>query len=442
MRKFIFHFFLIIFQISSIFNYIVLPFEVKTKLKKDIDDPDEYYLYTKLNIGEPNQIVDCELNFEISDYYMTNYPSTILPKYNISLSKTFEKTNKNIIFSSKFTGGYCAQETIYFFDDINCENKKKFEHFNILIPSITNQLYGLEIGLQSRHSNNRYYMCFINELKTNNIINNYIWSLKFKNMNEGLLIIGAAPHEYDNNYKESELKYINSFSENSKPNWCLNFKYDSVNNNYTLTQNIKVLISPKIYGVVANCYYLQAIEENFFKPYYDRKICERIIISFEKRNYFKIICSKDEFKEKDIESYFPLHLHNIAFNYTFVLEGKELFIEKDDKYELEIISEIGSSSTEWKLGRIFLKKYQIIFDDDYSLIGFYRPNLIEEREIKSMSTVLKVAILFAVGCAFIFLSFLIYKKINVIAKRKKMANELEDEFMYVSQIKTEKAINI
>jgi hypothetical protein len=207
--------------------------------------------------------------------------------------------------------------------------------------------------------------------------------------------------------------------------------------------NIKVLISPKIYGVVANFYYLQAIEENFFKKYYEKNICERIIISFEKRNYFKVICSKDSFTKNDIDSFISLNLYNIAFNYTFILEGKELFSEKDDIYELEILSEIGSSNTEWKLGRTFLKKYQIIFDDDNGLIGFYRSNIVNFGEkAQKVSMALKIAILFVIGSIFIFLSFLIYKRINVLVKRKKLANELEDEFMYISKNNNDKNLNV
>ena len=442
MRKFIFCFFLIIFQFSYILNIIVLPIEVKTKQKKNLDDPDEYYLHSELNVGEPEQLIDCEINFEIGDYYFTNYPQNTIPKYNFSLSKTFERTN-NGVTSSKFSDGYKCMDTFYFYEDIECKKKLKFEKMKIIIPNYMDKLYGCEIGFQSRHSNFGYSMSFVHELKTNNLVKNYVWTLKLNNLNEGLLIIGAAPHEYDKNYEESELKFINSFSENSKPNWCLYFKYDPIANNYTLNQNIKVLISPKIYGVIANYHYLQAIEENFFKKYYDKKICERTIISFERRNYFKVICSKEGFTKNDVESFFPLNLYNIAFNYTFILEGKELFREKEDKYELEIISEIGSANTEWKLGRIFLKKYQIIFDDDNGLIGFYCQNIISTNgKNATLNLILKICILFVIVCVFLFFSFLIYKKINVMVKRKKMANELEDDFMYVSKINKEKSINI
>lgn len=91
--------------------------------------------------------------------------------------------------------------------------------------------------------------------------------------------------------------------------------------------------------------------------------------------------SKEDFTSRDIDQFPSLNLHNIVFNYSFVLNGKELFTEEDDKIEFQILIEIASSKTEWKLGRIFLLKYQIVFDDDNSLIGFYKPNIKENNNI-------------------------------------------------------------
>ena len=99
-----------------------------------------------------------------------------------------------------------------------------------------------------------------------------------------------------------------------------------------------------------------------------------------------------------------------------------------------ILIEIGSTRIEWKLGRIFLLKYQITFDDDNSLIGFYKHIEIIENNTNSnniFSTVVKYVILGVVIIIFIFLAFIIYKKLNVYFKRKKLANELEDDFMYI-----------
>ena len=432
MKNYIFGFILIILNIFPIINIIVLPFEIKTKPKQNLDDVKEYYIYSTIDMGEPSQKINCEINFDISDYFMTYTPKNVEPTFNSSLSKTFVQTSKNRISSSSFRGGFWASDNFYFYTDLNCKNKEKFESVNVVYPPEENRLTACEIGLQSSHSFGKYQN-IIHILKSKQITNNYIWTMKFNNLNNGIIVIGAAPHEYDRvRYNESELKYVNTFSDSDKLYWCLYFKYDPVNN-FTLSKNIKVRITPKILGIVATYYYLTVVEELYFKKYYEKKVCEKKIFSFGNSNYFKITCSKDDFTSHDIEQFPSLNLHNIAFNYSFVLNGKELFTEEDDKIEFQILIEIGSAKTEWKLGRIFLLKYQIVFDDDNSLIGFYKPNIKENNNNGDTigMIILKVFILFFVVSVFLFLVFLFYKKISFLTKRKKMANELEDDFMYV-----------
>ena len=441
MKNFIFLIF-ILSNINQIINIIVLPFEIRTKPKKNIEDENEYYIYSNIDMGEPSQNVNCEINFDISDYFMTYYPINVQPTFNSSLSKTFAKTSVNRISSSSFSGGSWASDNFYFYTDLECKNKQKFESVNVVFPTEQNKLSACEIGLQSRHSFGKF-QSIIHILKSKQIINNYIFTLKFNNLNKGSIIIGAAPHEYDKiNYNENELKFVNTFSEDDKLYWCLYFKYDPINN-FTLSKNIKVRISPKILGVVATYYYLTVIEEIYFKKYYENKLCEKKIVSFENINYFKIICYKDDFSSDDIEKFPPLYLYNIAFNYSFVLDGKELFTEDEDKFEFQILIEIGSTKTEWKLGRIFLLKYQIIFDDDNSLIGFYSPipKKVINTEKNTGKIILKVFILCSATIVFIFVAFLLYKKINILTRRKKMANELEDDFMYVAGRNSKKEIN-
>ena len=436
MKTFLNTLILIIFKIIPIVNIIVFPFQIRKTQKKGLYDANEYYIYTQFEMGDPPQKVNCELNFDINDYFMTYSPLNVQPTYNSSLSKSIINTSMNGVITSRYTLGHCAYENFYFYTDLECQKKEIFESLIIIFPPTENKLAGCEIGLQSRHSNGKLEN-FIHNLKTKEIINSYIWTLKFKNLNEGIIIFGAAPHEYDSsNFNENELKFANTFSEKDKLYWCLHFKYDPISKNYTLSQNIKVKISPKILGVVATYNYLNAVEEIFFKKYYQNNICEKKIVSFENTNYFKIICSKDDFTQNDINKFPSLNLFNIVFNYTFILEGKELFTENEegDAYEFLILIEIGSTRIEWKLGRIFLLKYQMTFDDDNSLIGFYKHIEIIENNNNSnniFSTVVKYVILGFVIIIFIFLAFIIYKKLNVYFKRKKLANELEDDFMYI-----------
>ena len=433
MKKLLLNCILIIINIIGILNIIVLPFKIEQKRKENTDDENEYFIYTNLEIGEPPQKINCELNIDISDFFITYNPLNVQPTYNNSLSKSFIKTSNNKISSSGFDDGYWALENFYCYTDLNYQNKIKIESLSIVFPSEENKLSACEIGLKTSQSYGKYQNFFYS-LKTKQIINNVIWTLNFKNLNEGILAIGSAPHEYDKTYKESELKYTNTFSDDDKLYWNLYYDYDPVNNNYTMSQNIKVKMSPKTLGIIAMYNYLNAIEEIFFQKYYDNNICEKTIISLENKYYFKIICYKEVFTEEDIKQFPPLYLYNMFFNYLFVLDGKELFIvDNYDKYEFQILIEIGSTKTEWKLGRIFLSKYQIIFDDDNGLIGFYTPSskieVIDNN--KNNNFFIKILIISLSVLLLLFIIFLINKKLKFFNKRKTFANELEDNFMYV-----------
>ena len=163
---------------------------------------------------------------------------------------------------------------------------------------------------------------------------------------------------------------------------------------------------------------------------------DKFIEKFDFNSYSNIrviICYKEVFTKEDIKQFPPLYLYNMFFNYLFVLDGKELFIEdNDDKYEFQILIEIGSTKTEWKLGRIFLSKYQIIFDDDNGLIGFYTPSSkIEVIDNKKDNFFIKILIISLSVLLLLFIIFLINKKFKFLNKRKTFANELEDNFMYV-----------
>ena len=59
---------------------------------------------------------------------------------------------------------------------------------------------------------------------------NYTFTLKYKNDEEGELIIGAYPHLYDNKFNEKFFYYSKAGTSKNGVNWVLNFdiiKYDN-----------------------------------------------------------------------------------------------------------------------------------------------------------------------------------------------------------------------
>ena len=143
--------------------------------------------------------------------------------------------------------------------------------------------------------------------------------------------------------------------------------------------------------------------------------------------FYKIQCDKNKFNINDIKLFPSLKFMSITLNYTFIFEGKDLFMENNEKYIFQIyISDIKY----WILGRIFLYKYQLIFNEDNKLIGFYTDMNASNSNNRNGLIFFEIIIIIIVSIFSLFLLFILYKKIRLINKRKNYANELEEDFSY------------
>ena len=80
-----------------------------------------------------------------------------------------------------------------------------------------------------------------------------------------------------------------------------------------------------------------------------------------------------------------------------------------------------SFSEKWKLGEIFLKKYNVFLNIDAKLFGFYILNSKKsEKNYLIFFIILLVLII-------VILSILLYKSYKKYNKRKKRSNELDDD---------------
>ena len=113
--------------------------------------------------------------------------------------------------------------------------------------------------------------------------------------------------------------------------------------------------------------------------------------------------------------------------------------EKDGKYYFLIYfnvplteeekwkQRINSINNRWILGRLFLKRFLLIFDQDKRIIGFYNNKL--NQNYFSKGTLLPWILVFICICiifVLIFYIFSIYKKI-----RRKRVNELDLIYDYI-----------
>ena len=135
---------------------------------------------------------------------------------------------------------------------------------------------------------------------------------------------------------------------------------------------------------------------------------------------------------------------------TFTLDKHDLFIEKIDRiYFLVIFKKSNTENNMWELGEPFFYKTRynpIVFNEDAKAIGFYNsalPKIPNEEYIKNQnnkkenysnnSSSGNIWLYIGIGVGIIILVALAYYLGKVLNdKRKKRANELNDEFDYVS----------
>jgi hypothetical protein len=423
MKYFFVYVYLFNLIIKIIRNLIVIPFDIREIKGADNNE----FIYTQIEIGDPPRKIDSLINFQDSLFYFWNISSSYIDlnsSYNPSNSSSFNIISN--INNSHFKN--IISEDIYFYTDINCTNKSKYKISKILFPElIINQSLFNIIGMQVNNTNKTYNL--INLLKSKDIIDNYIWTIKFENLTQGKLIIGDFPHNYDkNNYENKNLTLINTYSKGDKIFWGIQFSAIKFGQKTINDLNIGK-IEPKFEDIIGPYEYIISIEEIFFEKYKNKDICKRIFDKLDGEDIFRYVCDKDMFEKKDIDLFPNLTLISAELNFSFVLTGKELFMEKNNKINFLIVSKFGKTDVDWKLGRIFLYKYQFVMDNDNNLIGIYKDNnknVFEEKEKNSTMLIVILSIL-ALNMIVILsvTNFCIWKKLCKNSKRQ--LSELEEE---------------
>ena len=150
-------------------------------------------------------------------------------------------------------------------------------------------------------------------------------------------------------------------------------------------------------------------------------------------------CNKSKnFNINELKKFPTLYFEHKELNYTFELSYKDLFIEKDDKYFFLVGAE-NNNNQNWFLTCIFLKKYQFAFNPDSKKISFYDKKINIEEENKSQKIInnnnqkfLVIALIIISWILFIIIGIILGKFLYKKYDKKKRANELEDNYEYIS----------
>ena len=204
----------------------------------------------------------------------------------------------------------------------------------------------------------------IMQLKEREIIDNYDFNFFFESPENGHIIIGQKPHEYDNNhFKPDNFIFTKIVNDNNKEmDWYL--KFDNIYfGNEKLSTNKNILLRIE-YGVInGNKNWQEIFEKNFFDKLIEEKKCFIGKGWNDGHTYIHYYCEKDI----DLDSFQPVNFIINDLNFNITLTKDDLFIEKDNKLFFLIIF----GHPQPVLGFPLFKKYQLIFNQDSKTVGLY-----------------------------------------------------------------------
>ena len=472
----------------SLCNIIILPF--KNTRNIDINDNEsllnkfigQNYI-TRISIGTPAQEMNIHLTLRDYRFYIANnicYNNSI-SYYNYSNSSSFNSLYPAESAFDDLADASLASDKVSFYNDINLNSNLTIEQLKFYFyqtykfkenTKIFCGIIGLSINRENYdldyYDENDYLPSIFQTLKYDDYITKYSWTYEyFDKINyknniiqnksiidnyDGLLIIGKYPHEYNTDIYAGHHLY-NIYSDKDSYKFIWNFKFNKIyfyqiehNNKEESIINInekQVELSFDYNYIISTQEYYDSIKENYFDFYINKNICAINNIKLESSKYLIISCKKEDFTKNDMKKFPSLYFKHIEFNYTFILNYEDVFEENNNEIYF-LIYFLKSNSNLWKLGKLFLKKFQFSFNQDSSTIHFYSDydKILSKRknedknkntDNKNMKKYTKIIIIST--CIFVFSLILgiFISKLIMFKKEKNKANELEENFEYFSQ---------
>ena len=448
---------LLLFIKHNLSKYLIYPFNqiIYTNLSK----PSEivsYLLsleyYTNITIAEPPQTIKSYLDFTKFHFYISNVTSN--REYIIEKSNSFNTKYDHdfILYTYSFLEGKYANETLIIniknsnLSENNNEEIIKVKNFTFSMPSkltIKNRkMFSSSIGLGFYAYNSNHQLNFLYQLYLKNILNNTYFYFDFLDNTKGNLYIGELPHIINpNKYNIDNFDKIYTNIDNVLDEWSFrcdfiyNFKVDQNYTNsssfdYIYKKNSKLVFDLNLNGIILDMTYFQIFNLTFFNEYFKKNICK--IKRSESVKY--IYCEK---YKVNINKFKNIYFYQKDFNYTFYLDYNDLFLIDNNILFFNIFFDENGFSHLLHMGKIFFKKYLLVFNYDNKTIGFYKNKeesglIIEERNQIS-STIYKIVVISIMIIIIIGLLIIMFKCLNKKTGRKARKNEIDEEFDYTIQ---------
>lgn len=355
------------------------------------------YIYTELDIGTPGQYLSTLIKSKSYCSYIAAYICKLEDSNYVSDdSSTFEQiTNYDLKFED-FSDACLANEKMKLSqnvsnsDNLDTVDFNKFFHapYNTYSSEFPNTCGVFAFG----HSSSNSYQCgnlieTLSESNSKNSIFTVDYAENSNGTNNGSIVIGAYPYEYDsdhyneNNYTEADFKnYAIEFNEIS----FLNTTNNKTEEIYTSSIKSASFLFEQNMFVSPSGFFENGIVNKIFNDYINDGTCEKMNINSNGIAYKVIVCEKKKFSnyEEFYENFPKLVFSHSEMNMTFEFEAKELLVEKGSYVYFMIASDLTNS--QWILGKIFLEKYLMTYD--YKNLKIYHYIYSEKEETKTVKT--------------------------------------------------------
>ena len=477
----------IILSIDNSNNYIIIPFKSAYKnynltydnssnfISKFRKEMDKNQLYANIPIGEPKK--DAIFFFTNKNYFallMNTCPKGMHSLYDPYKSKTFTYDTKSKVTYYDLLDAKNGNDNFSFYNNKQMKENAIF-NTDIIVDNHTRVkndyelgTYCGKIGLLVSTFYFSTYVNFIISLKEKNIIPSYQWGIYFFEGNKSYNIDKEIQNNYDGFYIVglTENDYLNIFNTKITYNTyignpiysMIGGKFDKIYFNYlnntincSKVTNFEIDVE-KNYITCPNDYW-ESIKQYYFNQYFENDICKEIVsIDEYNRKENMIICNltiKEELKN------FPkLFLFYRELNFNSSLDYKDLFIEINNKIYFLIIYPQGINLV-WNFGKILVKKYSFMFDQDKKQIYYihygtnsdneYEKDKIDNDKNNNAGKNNKIYIYLSIIIIFIIVAgivgFIFGRKIWE-KHRKRKAFELDDNYDYTKENDNEYNSNI
>ena len=401
---------------------IVLPF--KTLAPKNVDSGSpinitslvENRIFTEINMT--SQTLIAFFNSEEYAFIMTSENCPEFSNYYIKNSPSFTNLSERY-----------ASERMILYRDYDLKTKEYGYYSKMEVKEYNDKKQCAILGLKMNLPVYEYdrIQNFVKTFYVNENINSYQWTVKYTKDNEGLVIIGDSPLNYDPMFKNKKYEehQTQAIGEGTTVDFGIDFNEitfgskDFEIKHAHFNHDLGVLLVNKII--------YEKIKNSFFVNYLgDKKICFEGWV-YEKYGY--IYCDSNKFTDSDIKSLPKLIFKQTNMNYIFELNYEDLFSkQKDGRIYFLIVFDLNYKT--FKIGKPFLKKYSLTVDNKKNLITYFR--IKEENEDNGYSRIVWIVILsvFVVILAGTT-GFFAYKFIK--KKNKKRANELDEDYEYLGK---------